>query len=136
MTVSEVHTSRCLPKVSFLSVVFHLVHAPCDPISTALACLTCSSALLTSDWIMARLSFWSDLLHSNVLTTPMPWRPTAVIPTMSLCLRELSVSLTVSVTDHFLPVRVTLPASRISSSIESLNVNTSVVLNCLELFHQ
>ena len=119
------------PQVSFLSVMFHVVHAPCDPISTALACLTCSSALLTSDWIMARLSVWSDLLHGNVLVAPMPWRPTAVIPTMSLCLRELSVNLTVSVADHFLPVRVTIPASWIRSSGESLNVSTSLVLAVL-----
>ena len=117
------------PQVIFLSVVFNVVHAPFYPISTALACLTCSSPLLTSDWIMARLSFLSDMLHSHVLVAPMLWRPTAVIPTMYLCLRELSVRLTVSVADHFLSVRVTIPASRIRSSGESLNVSTS--LTCL-----
>ncbi|KAH3842413.1 hypothetical protein DPMN_115909 [Dreissena polymorpha] len=60
------------PQVIFLSVLFHLVHVPCAPISTALACLALSSSLLTSDCIIARLSFWSDLLHNTVLVAPIP----------------------------------------------------------------
>lgn len=107
-----------------------MVRVPCDPISTALACLACS-AILTSDWFMACLSYWCDLLHSNALVIPMPWRPTAAIPTTSLCLSELSSWLTLPFTHHFLPVRVTITASRVSSSGESLSVSNNLVLAVL-----
>ncbi|KAH3813425.1 hypothetical protein DPMN_141882 [Dreissena polymorpha] len=109
------------PQVNFLSAVSHVVHATCAPISTALACLAFSSALLTSDWIVARLSFWSDRLHSTTFLASISSRPTAVTPTMSLCLSAFSAWLTDSVTDHFLLVRVWIPASRMRSSGKSLN---------------
>jgi len=80
---------------------------------------------------MVRLFFWSDLLQRTVFVAPMPWRQTAVIPTMSLCFSALSVWLTDSVADHFLPVRVTIPAPLMSSSGESLTVNTSLVFAVL-----
>ncbi|KAH3693833.1 hypothetical protein DPMN_081272 [Dreissena polymorpha] len=70
------------PQVNFLSAVSHVVHAPCAPIFTALSCLAFSSALLTSDKIIARLSFWFDRLHSTTFLAPIPARPTAVTPTI------------------------------------------------------
>jgi len=118
-------------QVSFLSMVSHVVHAPCALISTALDCLLFSSVLLTSDCIMARLFYWTAWLHRSVFVAPIPCRPTAVIPTMSLCLSALFAWLTVSVADHFLPVRVTIPASPICSSGESLRVKTNLVLAVL-----
>ena len=110
--------------VNFLSMVLHVVHAPCPPISTALACLVFSS-------IMACLWVWFAWLQRSVFEAPTPWRPTAVTPTMSWWRSMLSAWLTDSVTDHFLPVRVTIPASRISSSGEFLSVNTNLVFAVL-----
>jgi len=112
-------------------MVSHVVHAPCAPISTALACLLFSSSFRTSDCIRASLSVWLAWLHRSVLVAPMPCRPTAVTPTMSLCMKELSAWMTVSVADNFLPVRVTIPASPICSSGESLRISTSLVFAVL-----
>ncbi|KAH3860872.1 hypothetical protein DPMN_023795 [Dreissena polymorpha] len=50
---------------------------------------------------------------------------------MSLCLSESSAWLTVIVADHFLLVRVTMPASRICASGESPRVSTNLVLAVL-----
>ncbi|KAH3693192.1 hypothetical protein DPMN_192594 [Dreissena polymorpha] len=119
------------PQVNFLSAVFHVVHAHCAPISTALACRAFSFALLTSDLIIARLPFWSDRLHSTTFLAPIPSRPTAVTPTMSLCLSAFSAWLTDFVADHFLLVRVWIPASRMNSSGEPLKVNTSLAFAVL-----
>ncbi|KAH3818505.1 hypothetical protein DPMN_120226 [Dreissena polymorpha] len=55
---------------------------------------------------------------------------------MSLCLSAFSVWLTDSVADHFLLVLVWIPASRMTSSGESLKVNTGLAFCCLELFYQ
>ncbi|KAH3741030.1 hypothetical protein DPMN_047748 [Dreissena polymorpha] len=45
---------------------------------------------------------------------------------MYLCLSAFSAWLTDSIADHFLLVRVWIPASRMSSSGKSLKVNTSL----------
>ncbi|KAH3892673.1 hypothetical protein DPMN_016796 [Dreissena polymorpha] len=50
---------------------------------------------------------------------------------MSLCLSSFSAWLTDSVADHFLLVQVWIPASRMSSSGESLKVNTSLAFAVL-----
>ncbi|KAH3722293.1 hypothetical protein DPMN_037470 [Dreissena polymorpha] len=50
---------------------------------------------------------------------------------MYLCLSAFSAWLTDFVADHFLLVRVWIPASRMSSSGESLKVNTSLAFAVL-----
>ncbi|KAH3720430.1 hypothetical protein DPMN_063329 [Dreissena polymorpha] len=54
---------------------------------------------------------------------------------MSLCLSAFSAWLTDYVTDHFLLVRVWIPASLMSSSGESLKVNTRLAFAVLNSFN-
>ena len=102
LSVSYFQTS---PLVSFLSVVFHIVHAPSTLTSTALACLACSSALLTSDWINVRLSFstGSSVRHcKNPMASDSSYSDNAQELETVLCLDQ-TLSLTISCWYGFRP---------------------------------
>ena len=109
---------------TFLSGIFHLVHAPCCPSSTALAFLSSSSTLRTSSCTMSRLSLPLVEFHCLNFDDPRPWRPTQMLPIMSRKVKHIFACCPAWLALQNRPVLVCTPASLTFASFESLSVIT------------
>ena len=122
MKTALFHTSKCPPRSASCLCCPTLSMLPVLPFPPP-SCLSCiSSALLTSDWIIARLSFWFD--QTTIL--PSSHSNNILMLEAVLCLIHRICD-----ADHFLLVQVSIPASRMNSFGESLRVNNSLVLAVL-----
>ena len=113
------------------SVDFHRVHVHWPPIQIALACRSSTSESLISCCTIWLLSLLLEVIQRCGFVLPSPCLPTVVVPTMYLCRSLLSARSTALLADHFLPVRVSMPAFLTKSSVDCFRVTTSLPLATL-----